>query len=272
MQKLDYILDQCKKYKEMIATLPFIENDVRKAFFELNQANLDLYYKNMCWIYLTKAINDNEIKIDYSNKSIHTHVTELTSTTKILGDFYNARNYGNRGLVTSAWSTFEFCLTYLCDGLFDQEMKEQVLNKDNLEVRKWLKPYKIKESILLKIDRILSKNHLTHLSVNRKYDKVYSIYKEHYSGNMDEDKSFLSFFGKYRNAIHTNYIYHGKKYSYEFNEIEYIFNNQQPITHNIDLDITHHFDLVLNLSEVVKRLFLCTDITKFVKYPLENEP
>lgn len=271
MSHLNYIREKLIEYEKEVENLPFEQNDLRKGYFEHIRTTLHLYYKDFCWMTLISHINSGNVQFDLeTTQDFMPHLDFLSSTTRHEYSFYNSRNRANRSLLTESWSNFEFALTYIADKIFDDTTKEKLLSFDSAEVLRITSSYNISEGHILKINNLFKRKHLTHVPVTRKYNKLYSIYKENFKGNLNADRAFLDFFGKYRNGLHTNYIYHGNDFIYNHNGVEYRFFNGQSVTHNIQLDFRHHFDLVIELKNVCLRLFnsIKTDIV--LDAPLEG--
>jgi hypothetical protein len=155
--------------------------------------------------------------------------------------------------------------------LFDEDTKEALLGDDLKKIEKVLDNYQLQAEDRKKIEKAFAKKeHLTHLSVNRKYEKIYSIYRENYSGNWNEDKEFLEFYGKYRNSMHSNYIYHGKDKEYTFSGNTYYFVNGEAISHSREPDLKEMFDMALTLKITCKRLFDAIQYPDLLPFPSDK--
>lgn len=271
MTHLNYLHDKLEEFRSEITELPYSDDDIRKSFFGLLWSVLDHYYKDFCWIYLTDLANKSKVLFDEeATDGFKKHLIKLRQTTQHEILFYGARNRANRSLITESWLSFEFCITYLCEELFNEDLKEELKAFESEEILKIIAAYSPSEQTTTKIKKKFYRGHLTHVPINRKYEKLYSSYKAEHSGDTKLDKEFLLFFGKYRNSLHTNYIYHGKDYTFSQNGVDYIFVDGEPIRHNKELDITHHFDLALELKNVALRLFNAIKTEKQLNYPLKD--
>lgn len=143
---------------------------------------------------------------------------------------------------------------------------------DFKKVVKILSWYDLSDEELLKLRGCLAEKHLTHLPVTRKYEKLYSLYKSHYKGNWNEDYELLVFFGKYRNSMHTNYIYHGGDKQYDILGIRYNFVNGHAIVPNRQLHVADMVDLGVKLKDTVMRLFNSIQYPGLLKYPADQIP
>ncbi len=110
------------------------------------------------------------------------------------------------------------------------------------------------------------------MSVTRKYEKLYSLYKSHYKGDWKEDYEFLAFFGKYRNSMHTNYIYHGEDKKYNILGITYEFVNGEAIRPDRQLHVADMIDLAVKLKDTAMRLFNSIQHSDLLEYPADQIP
>lgn len=271
MSHLDYIYQKLNDLKENVHNLPYPIEDLRSAYFQYSWDILNNYYWSFCAIHMTRMINQGHVAFDEeATKGFEHHISRLNEITQHSVLFQSARNNATRTLLTDSWSNFEFCITIICDFVLDEEIKKELFEEQSEKVKKVLKNKPLDEGEIKKLDKLLVKNHLTHVSVNRKIDKLFNIVGDNYQGDKKEDKDFFSFLGRYRNCLHSNYIFHGNDFTYSYKGTHFIFKSGEPITHNKRLDIAHHFDLVWELNSVCERLFGALKYEKFIPCPLED--
>ena len=70
--------------------------------------------------------------------------------------------------------------------------------------------------------------------------------------------------------MHSNYIFHGNDFQYDFNGLGFYFQDGNPISYNQELHIGHHFDLVLCLNEVFRRICVGLNWKDNIPCPLEE--
>ncbi|QNH62617.1 hypothetical protein [Hymenobacter sediminicola] len=265
MKHLEYIKNSLKELEIEISNYPFKSEDWRTSYLELTYSSLEIYYRHWCSIYSSQIVSEQNL-----SKEQEKIVEDFKSTTKNMTLFYSTRNSFNRSLLTEAWSTFEFSLTYICEQLFDENIKNELLEEDFNDLMKLLSTYSISEQHLTKIKKNFSKKHLTHVPVTRKYNKIYSIFKHNHSGDIESDRRYLEFIGTYRNCIHTNYIYHGNNKEYSFHGTTYYFVNGEAVSHSKEPDITSMFDMAIELKNVCRRLFDSIDYPGLLEFPADK--
>jgi hypothetical protein len=269
MEHILYIKQKIDDISREIESSRFDENDLRHSYLDHMFGVFNINYLQWCAIYSASAIEKAVVK-----QADRVIFDAFLSIVKNDGYFTNTNNSINRGLFLDSWSTFEFFLTYICNcnEILNEPTKTKMLEHDFKKVVKILSRHDLSEEESLKIKGCLVNKHLTHLPVTRKYDKLYSIYKSYYNGNWEEDSEFLAFFGKYRNSMHTNYIYHGVDKVYDILGVRYEFINGQAIRQNRRLHVADMIDLAVKLKSTAMSLFNSIQHRGLLEYPADQIP
>jgi len=267
MQHLDYIKDQLELIKVRINKLDFKEDDIRKDFHGLIWDVLDNYYRGFTYFALTKYIADGQVKFDKELENLEDHLKHLTGVMSDPELFASARNNLNRSIILDSWSVFEFCVSIITGYILKENVIIDLLAEDFQKVIKILKSTKVDTNSQAKLEKTLVKQHLAHVSINRKYNKLFSSVKSSYCRDINEDKQFLLFLGKYRNCMHSNYFYFGNYFEYEFGGVAFYFKNGEPIWNNKKYGIDLHFNIILELMEVFSELMDKLDYDALIPYP-----
>jgi hypothetical protein len=139
-------------------------------------------------------------------------------------------------LFIGAWSTFELCVTLFCDAIASPQEKEKLLASTYKDVKEKIKKSVLDQTDLDALKESLMDIHLTHVAVSRKTDFLFKKSKNYPTERVKEDKEFLLFFGRYRNTMHTNYIYFAKRnlktLTYPFSDGVYTFENEKIVGYN----------------------------------------
>jgi hypothetical protein len=263
MEDLTYIQQGLEQLVAEIKNHPVPSEDTRRSYLELTLHTFNLYYVQWNTVQAARVIQQKSFPIVQSEGKILLIFAESVAEES----FVMRRNSAYRGLLTESWSTFEFCLTYLCEYLFDGAIKDDLLNYEFNEVCNIIKNKELTEPERRKLEKKFIKDHLTHVPMVRKYSKIHAAYEDYYQGDWGEDKLFLEFYAKYRNSMHTNYIYHGNDKQYTFLEITYTFTNGEPIEHSEEPSINNMFDLALKLKDTCKRLFDAIQYPGLIPFP-----
>ena len=113
---------------------------------------------------------------------------------------------------------------------------------------------------------------MTHISVNKKTDFLFKKVVG-YSRIINEDKEFLLFLGRFRNTMHTNFIYYGNDYSYKFGNADFQFENGKmvkwydPFNDNFVVSPKLYFALMNELKKIWKALILSIPHKNIIQYP-----
>ena len=252
-----------------IDSCPLSSNDLRTSYIEYMYSVLLVYYYQLNTNHAAKIVKDAPIGLTAEQLSI---LETFVGTVEENAHFYSIRNSNNRGLFIDSWSAFEFFLTYVCEQLLNETDKASLLEYDYKEIGKILSRYEVNEGDTQKVKKLLIKGSLTHVPVARKYNKLYSLNGSHYGGDWNEDKVFLEFYGKYRNTMHTNYIYHGTSKQYKILGITYDFTDGNPIGQSKFPDERNMFDLALRLKTVGRLLFDSIQYSGLLEYPADKVP
>jgi hypothetical protein len=86
---------------------------------------------------------------------------------------------------------------------------------------------------------------------------------------MNADKDFLLFLGKWRNTMHTNYIYYGKDYEYKFGHAHFKFENGKIVKWYDPFEPSPrlYFYLIGNLKDIWAVLIRSIKYDKIIEYP-----
>lgn len=274
MGDVDMMLKWSEDLKNEINDLPFKEDDVRKDFLGLLYDIGYTYYRAYMLFDIMYFMSEGRITFDESVYHYKTHFErgmEIAQTPGFAKSYYNSLN---RNFLVSTWSNFELCVTTLCDAISTEEEKSKLLEYEFNELKKVFKKTEIVEDEFESFKEKLVKGHLTHVPITRKTDFLFKK-AENYPGNLNEDKAFLIFFGKFRNTIHTNFIYHGKDYEYNFlGKAKFVFKNNEIVKWG---DIFGgspilYFEMKTRLKEIWKNIVFSIKHEEIIYYPvLEQE-
>jgi hypothetical protein len=264
----DYILEWTENLKAEIKQSKFADQDIRRDFLKLTYDICYSYYRASTIFDLANFIVTGKILFKEELSYYSEHLQRIADTTnkELLRRAH--LHYLNRSLLIDSWSTFELCVTTFCDGIVSAEKKEKLLSHQYNDVAKELKSTSVESEVLNRVQKLLKKEHLTHVPIVRKTDTLFSSTKD-YPRNKEADKAFLVFFGKFRNTIHTNFIYYGKDYEYYFKDIHFIFQDTKIVKWS-DQSFKMFFLLVTELKDIWNALTSSIDFDDIILYP-DNE-
>ena len=179
MENLEHIHQGLKTLVAEIQAHPSGTEDMRRSYLELTLQTFNLYYIQCNTVNAALIISKKYFSVARDEVEVLSVFNKSVSERDF---FYARRNGANRGLLLESWSTFEFCLTYLCDLLFTDDIKAELLERDLNDIKKILTDYELSEVHMQKISKMFYRDHLTHVPVTRKYNKLYSLYQQHYTG------------------------------------------------------------------------------------------
>lgn len=227
MKDSNFIFNWTERLKSEISLMPFSEDDIRKDFISLIYDVSYAFYRGFILLKISELINKHQIAFDtkvYNDFKIHAgRISETVNHPTLITSHINALN---RQLLVDSWSTFELCITTLCESVLNENEKEKLLEHQYRDITKTLKQTEIVSEELNRLKRITKKYHLTHVPISRKIDTLFKK-TTNYKRNIKRDKDFLNFLGKFRNTIHTNFIYHGVSFEYSFGEAHYLFEDNK---------------------------------------------
>src|SRR5690242_17155654 len=270
MDPLEYLRLGLEQIKNDLSSNPFEEDDMRREFFHLQFDVLNNYYTGCSFLALANYLPTGNVLFNGEIESLDPHLQRLSEIG--IHPTLNAsfRNNTNRSVVVDSWSVFEFCMTIIGDHILNEAERSELLEEQYLVISDILKNVTIPEKENERLKKVFSKKHLTHVSVNRKCDKLFSKTKS-YPRDISADKQFLLFYGRYRNCLHSNYIYYGNDVEFEFKGIKFLFHNGEPVTHG-EFDIKYHFDLAIEMMEIFRSIMLTIDYGTKIPYPIEDAP
>jgi hypothetical protein len=271
MKDADFILNWTEDLKAEIKSLAFAHDDIRKNYFELTYDVAYCYYRGFILLDFSDFINNGYIvfkKEIYENKIHIDRVAETTKNPILKKSHFNSLN---RNFLIDAWSTFELCVTTIAEAITTEDEKNKLLMHQYNDIKTLIKKIELTEFVDLNIQKLIKKDHLTHVPITRKTDLLFNKAYD-YGRNKQCDKEFLKFLGKFRNTLHTNFIYYGKDYEYKFGDAHFIFQDGKivkwadPFFPSPKL----YFYLIGNLKEIWKELINSIKHETLIKYP-DNE-
>lgn len=266
MQNSDFIIKWVESLKQDLNNAPYVEDDIRKDFFGMVIDSAYVYYRNFLLIEISILINRK--KIDLKKLAKNQHLIGVTVLIKNERSHQSHNNAMNRQFLIDTYSTFEMCVTALCQYTCAEEENQKLLETGYNDIIKLINADKLSAKELTKLKVAYTVNHLTHVPIVRKTDALFKKVKG-YTRDIKADKEFLRFFGKLRNAMHSNYIYSGKNYKYTFGHADFIFEDgkiitwQDPFKNSPKL----YFYLAGNLNEIFKAITATIKYDGHIPYP-----
>jgi hypothetical protein len=266
MRNSDFIIDWINNLKKDINESNFKDDDIRKDFLGLLNDIAYCYYRPYLLIEISTLIHQKRINLDdFKNNK---HIDAVRALIKNKTSYKSHFNSLNRQLIVDSWSAFELSTTTFCEKICDENELNKLLNTNYNEILKVLKKTKIEESESKKLIEKYVVANLTHIPIVRKTDFLFNKVKG-YDRYIEKDKKFLIFYGKLRNCMHSNYIYYGKKFEYDFGNAKFIFENGELVKWYDPFNETPklYFYLMGNLKDIWKSIINSIDYNQIIYYP-----
>ncbi|TWJ03338.1 hypothetical protein JN11_00876 [Mucilaginibacter frigoritolerans] len=226
MEDVDTLLKWTDDLKKEISQLSFQENDIRRDFYGLLFDVTYNSYISFAGQKLFESIKDGDVilsdKLSISDK----HVERLMEASIFPIRSRSQRNYLNRHLLIDAWSNFELCTTFFVEAICKDDELENLLGHHFRDIYKCISKSNLNENERENLLKLTRKTHLTHVPITRKTDFLFKRAINYYR-DAQKDKEFLIFLGRFRNTIHTNFIYYGKDFEYRFGHAHFKFENSK---------------------------------------------
>jgi len=260
--------------KELFLTLgklPYEENDVRKDYFKVSYSNTYHYYISYLNILQSHLLNTKYFLLNKDIfKNFEVQVARLQNITNHPRHLEAHHNTLNQRVFVMAWSLFELCISTFYENVVTQEELEKQFNSEYLDV---LKTVEVKEGKEEKFKKLLIKDSLHSIPIPKKYNYLLKI-ANGYGRDIGEDRAFLDFFGRFRNTVHSNFIFYGKDFTYRFGDAEFVFKNKKLVKWfdpfdegNFAPPVKLYFYLIGNLNNIVMEIFRSVPKEGFIGYP-----
>ncbi|WP_370409025.1 hypothetical protein [Tenacibaculum dicentrarchi] len=242
----------------------------RFHFEDIRISIMDGFYANICRYYTLLDLEKTEIFYkSYQDILRVQNVEKYLERHRI-----NHCNISNSSLIVNTWSEFELFISTFSEIVLPQENIDKILNRNYLDLSKKLNN-ELKENLegyefqeLKSIERLKIKNYHLVPSMN-KIESMMKQIKNTYP-NKEEyliDKDFLNNYGRLRNCIHSNYVYHGnQRIEYNHNNINYVFEPGEIITILPDLK-TIYIDNSIALRKICLRIINNIEHKELIKDP-----
>lgn len=261
---LDEMIKQLNELHQERIKCKYDHADVRCAFQDRMFGILDNYYKSLTlMIYITHKKGNYK---DFPVEQMKLHVKNLESIATDQDAFNSYYHLIQRTVLLDSWSCFEDSLSTVADAVLPTAVADEYKNERFEAVKKILHGVTIPADKLEKLQKTLVENHIP---VVKKSNKLFSEYNGKYKRVYKDDQELLDFYRTYRNTVHSNFIYHGKDFEYEFNgelirfvDKDAVYDNISPLNRFL---VARELMLVFNeLMDTInhKGLIQDTDVNK----------
>lgn len=272
-REVDKMLKWLDDLKIEVQNLPYDENDIRSTFFYLLFDIGYSYYKGYMLFDIMEFIGDGKVTFDES-VNFKPHIDrglEIVYKQELYQSYYNSLN---RNFLVSTWSAFELSVTTLCDRIATEEEKKELLNYQVNEIGKKLADEGGSINDFPELIKSLSKGHLTHVPIVRKTDFLFKKVQNCSKEDKAKYKDTLAFFGKFRNTIHTNFVYYGKDYKYNLlDKVDFVFNNDEVVQYTNERYVGSpeiYFDMKTLIKDVWKVIVTSIDYKEVISNTVKN--
>lgn len=262
MNVVDDLRDLVNAVKDKIEATEFEENDVRKAYFENLYSVLNQFYIGKVFYELSKEIKEGNIIISPNISHLNNHILRIYEIADhpLLSQSHQFEL--NRKIFADTFTNFESTIDFCFSNLVKDDQLDLIVEDINIKVFKICTEGADQKAKLLEHFR-----KSTFIPLIRKFRFLSKYRAECYTDNHNEDLSFIEFCVKLRNCVlHSSGYYKGKDFDYEFENITFIFKNEE------FLEMQGVNDLVFvkineRLTKIIEKIFICLTDVDFIKYP-----
>lgn len=210
--------------------LTYSDYDIRKDHYLYSIDILKSYQRGVITFEISKLSIEENLSTKTEDEVLKKYINEYGQISTVKKINFSHRNQINRSLIIDIWSQFEFSITTICGSVLNDAEIDSLFKDRYEEIVKLIGQQNITADAQEKLKKKMIEKHLTHVSITRKSDKLFKYCKD-YKRDVNDDKRFLQFFGKFRNTMHSSYIYYGNDFEYVFDNIRTVFENGKPVYH-----------------------------------------
>ncbi len=272
MKEINSIVRFSKEVKIKADSSIYPKNDVRIDFLNLIGNLTHQFHLEKIALELSDFFVDGKL-LCIDSEIFHNQINDFVELAKNDVLYKSFQNSINRGLIIDSWSSFEVCLSSICNEILSAEDKHNIQSKKYESVLKCLKKYNLDGDTKNKLEKMLVEKEFWLTSTNNKFTKLFSMLKakSKYRRNIDEDRVFLEFFGKLRNTMHSNFVYFGNNEEpYIFENAEFKFDKGHLVVHERESDPFLILKLIVRLTEIYIEIISHFDDIEFIPYPDQN--
>ena len=263
----DKILDWTEAIKVKLKDFPFGDDDTRRVFVELIYDSAYCYYRGIAFMEMMRLSHKNLFQYNIELRYFEPHVNRLVETTRLPILEKSQFNHLNRSLLLDAWSSFEFCVTTFTECIATEDERDKLLQYQFRSIIKEISADSVETKKMERLKNKLTAHSLVHVPIVRKTEFLFMKCSD-YGDGIADDREFLQFVGKFRNAVHSNFIYHGKDYNYWLNNVHFVFKDRVPIVWT-DRTTKVYFDLLDRLLLIWDRICMSLDYEPVCNHPHE---
>ncbi|WP_223577907.1 hypothetical protein [Sphingobacterium sp. GVS05A] len=267
--QLDFLQNWRNKLDELIQQLSYQEGDIRKDYFRMSYNNVKQYYISYTSYLTSYLINDSLlISQEGVDSRYGGHLLEVKALTKDIRDLNGCFYSMNHRVYIMAWSLFELAISTVFNHVCPDKKKEDYLNKKFKEIKN-----KVPKEHWEQVKKTLKIKSINLLPMPTKYGYLLKIAKG-YDGNKQNELEFLTFFGKFRNTVHSNFIYFGEDFDYKFGQAHFVFRNGKIVKwtdpfskHENIPTVELYTHLIGQLNDITLKIFSAVPYEGFIGYP-----
>ena len=263
LSDLDFLLSKTEDQKDYIRSLDYDKSDIRHSFYGLFYSITYDYYLGHISLNMASLISEKKVFFDEKTTGYSVHYARLREIQTIEELYYGFIGSLNRNLILSTWTTFELSISDIFDAIIDRETKTKIILDLNSKIVK-------ATSDLNQDNKQIVLDHLVRYSfvpIVRKFRAV--VNKDKYDRDYKSDVKLLEFLSSYRNCmLHSNGIYNGKNFTYEYNEATFSFENGK-MFREINSYPYVYWDLAYELKAIFTSLHNSLDYKGVIEYKSE---
>lgn len=194
MADIDKMYLWLEEFKSETDKLIYDKDDIRYSFYGLLYDIGNNYYNGYMMFDMMHLLKEKNVMFDKSLLiEYNKHLQRAVGIVK--NDLLNQSYYNslNEKFSILTWSSFELCVTTLCETLSTTKEKEELLKWRFTDIEKKLKHFGINEDGILQIEKKMVQKHLTHVPIDRKIRFLHNK-SINYSRHKEEDLKTLIFF------------------------------------------------------------------------------
>ncbi|MFI8605160.1 hypothetical protein ACIGCP_11900 [Cellulophaga baltica] len=260
LKDLNFLLLKTEKIKKEIHSLKYEDKDVRHSFYCLFFTITYEYYLGQVSYTLSKLMANERVTFHKEDNDFGNHFNRITQIAK--NKLMEMVFFGtlNRNVFLNTWTAFELATSNIFNSMCAENKRNKIIIDINNKIVRAIKD--LTEENKEVVIKSLTKS--TFIPLLRKFR--YLIDKNKYNRNYKKDLEFLTFVNAYRNCmLHSNGIYYGKDFVYEFKEVKYHFINQEMFS-EMNYYPYVYWDMAFEIKNIFGSLLNCINHQELIEY------